>query len=64
MNSLIGIGQAGSTIASRISELLFNIKEDTKINTFLNPNTTSCKCFLIDSKKSNKIIYSLKKPYK
>ena len=52
MNSLlIGIGQAGSTIASRASELLYNIKDDTKINTFINPNTTSCKCFLIDSEE-------------
>ena len=52
MNSLlIGIGQAGSTIASRASELLFNINEDSKINSFINPNRTSCKCFLIDSEE-------------
>ena len=52
MNSLlIGIGQAGSTIASRISEMLFNSNEESKINTFINPNMNSCKCFLIDSEE-------------
>ena len=52
MNSLlIGIGQAGSTIASRICELLFDIKDVSKINTFINPNRTSCKCFLVDSEE-------------
>ena len=54
MNSLlIGIGQAGSTIASRTSEMLFNLNEDSKINTFINPNMNSCKCFLIDSEEKN-----------
>ena len=58
MNSLlIGIGQAGSTIASRACELLFDINEDSKINPFINPNRTSCKCFLIDSEE--KVIKSL-----
>ena len=52
MNSLlIGIGQAGSTIASRASELLFDIKEESPLNSFINPNRTSCKCFLIDSEE-------------
>jgi len=53
MNSLlIGIGQAGSTIASRICELLFEKnRDDSLINSFINPNQTSCKCFLIDSEE-------------
>ena len=52
MNSLlIGIGQAGSTIASRASELLYDIGEESKLNSFINPNRTSCKCFLIDSEE-------------
>ena len=52
MNSLlIGIGQAGSTIASRVCELLFDTKEVSKMNSFINPNQTSCKCFLIDSEE-------------
>ena len=52
MNSLlIGIGQAGSTIAARTAEFLFNLKEESKINTFINPNMNSCKCFLIDSEE-------------
>ena len=52
MNSLlIGIGQAGSTIAARTSEMLFNINEESKINTFINPNMNSCKTFLIDSEE-------------
>ena len=52
MNSLlIGIGQAGSTIASRACELLFDINEESKTNSFINPNRTSCKCFLIDSEE-------------
>ena len=52
MNSLlIGIGQAGTTIASRVCDLLFDIKENSKMNSFINPNQTSCKCFLIDSEE-------------
>jgi len=52
MNSLlIGIGQAGSTIATRTSEMLYYINEESKINTFINPNMNSCKCFLIDSEE-------------
>ena len=52
MNSLlIGIGQAGSTIAARTSEILYNLNEESKINTFINPNMNSCKCFLIDSEE-------------
>ena len=52
MNSLlIGIGQAGTTIASRVCELLFNSSEDSKLNRLVNPNLTSCKCFLIDSEE-------------
>ena len=52
MNSLlIGIGQAGTTIASRVCDLLFDIKENSKTNSFINPNQTSCKCFLIDSEE-------------
>ena len=64
MNSLlIGIGQAGSTIASRISEMLFNSYEETKTNIFINPNINSCKCFLVDSEeKVIKTIISSKSP--
>ena len=52
MNSLlIGIGQAGTTIASRVCDLLFDIKENSRMNSFINPNQTSCKCFLIDSEE-------------
>ena len=52
MNSLIiGIGQAGTTIASRVCELLYDLNDDSKINPFINPNLTSCKSFLIDSEE-------------
>ena len=45
MNTLvIGLGQAGTTIAANITANLYerNVK-------FINPNGTSCKTFLIDS---------------
>ena len=52
MNTLIiGIGQAGSTITAKVSEFLFNLNEESKINTFINPNMNSCKSFLIDSEE-------------
>ena len=31
--------------------MLYNIREESKINTFINPNMNSCKCFLIDSEE-------------
>ena len=47
MNSLlVGIGQAGTTLTSIISSMLF-----AKAEQFVNPNATSCKAFLMDSEK-------------
>lgn len=61
MNTLlIGIGQAGTTISSLISENLLN---NSNNNSFINLNGISCKAFLIDSESKviNNILNNKKK---
>lgn len=60
MNTLtIGLGQAGTTIATMVSSILYNKSQ----NNFINANGTSCKTFLIDSETKVISNFLVKNPH-